>query len=506
MRIPYPERVPLDKVAYFALVLFVVQWLEGTYLYFCVGSALFILLTAVTFNAAGGLTRASGAYVFFYSLLVVIIGLCYKAFVGEPAQLNLSDPLTDIEVYVGSMVGLFAAVILSRRFTRRTGLLQGVLKEPMLYRASVGCILFGALAGYGIGLLGDSGRQLQTAFNQVNQFMPVGIIIGVIYEIRRSGGTRCTNLFVLLGAAMVFFLGATAFSKQGMFEPFVCMLLPIWALRYRLSIVQVAFFCFMIFVVFYDFVPVSQVGRGLVTEDATLKDRAEITFKLLTHPTETHRDFITMENNDAYMGYKGLNSYYSTPQGFWERLQFISVDDALNNFTDQNHTFGLMPIKFAIFNVVPHFLWPDKPEANLGNIYAHEITGEAQGEGDVSTGISFSPTGEAYHLEGWAGIFLLAPLLWFMLFTVYDALLGDLRATPWGMLAVVMFAHSAPEGGITFTFYMCSIEVEALVFCAFFAAWFAPALATIVLGPERMQAGYAAPIGRAFEPPGTRSL
>jgi hypothetical protein len=37
VRIPFPERVPIDGVALFAITLFVVQWLEGTPLYFRVG-------------------------------------------------------------------------------------------------------------------------------------------------------------------------------------------------------------------------------------------------------------------------------------------------------------------------------------------------------------------------------------------------------------------------------------------------------------------------------------
>jgi hypothetical protein len=33
-------------------------------------------------------------------------------------------------------------------------------------------------------------------------------------------------------------------------------------------------------------------------------------------------------------------------------------------------------------------------------------------EEDLTTGISFTPTGEAYHMARWLGIFLIAPLLW----------------------------------------------------------------------------------------------
>jgi hypothetical protein len=483
VRIPYPERIPLNKVAYFALALFIIQWFEGTAFYFCVGTSIFILMATVTFNAAGGLTRTAGAYVFFYATLVVIVGLCYKAFLGEPAQSNLADPQTDIEAYVGSITAMYAAVVVSRRFSRKTGLLQDVLKESDMFRASVGCIIFGTLAGYGIDLLGESGRPLQTAFAQLNNLIPVGIIIGVINEIRRSGGTRCANLFVIIGTAFLFFLGAIGFSKQGMIEPLFCWFLPIWALRYRLSMLQVAGLCFSVFVVFYYFVPFAQYGRGHLQEDPTFSERFALAANLLEHPNQTRRAFLTDEDEEAYLGLKGLGSYYNTPQGFWERLQFISVDDTLNNYTDQGHVFGLLPVEYGFVNIIPHFIWPTKPGGNLGNMYAHEMTGEAQGEGDVTTGISFSPTAEAYHIARWAGILVLAPILWFILFIIYDSVVGDVRASPWGLLALLVLSHAAPEAGIAGTIYLWSVNIEGLVFCAFFAAWFAPLLAIIVIGP-----------------------
>ncbi|HEV2620001.1 MAG TPA: hypothetical protein VGU23_08715, partial [Acidobacteriaceae bacterium] len=99
MRIPFPERFPIDRAVLFAAALFLIQWLEGTPLYFCAGCMVFILIATLAFNAGGGLTRISGAYVFFYSMLVVVVGLCYKAFLGEPAQSNLVAPRTDIELY-----------------------------------------------------------------------------------------------------------------------------------------------------------------------------------------------------------------------------------------------------------------------------------------------------------------------------------------------------------------------------------------------------------------------
>jgi hypothetical protein len=476
VRIPFPERIPIEGVALFSLALFVVQQLEGTALYFSIGCVLFVLIATLAFNTAGGLTRASGAYVFFYSVLVVVIGLCYKAYLGEPADSNLHDPHTTIEVYVGGITAMLAAVVVSRRTSRRTGLLQNIMKDSDMYRASIGCMVLGIGGPSLIAMLGPSGAWLGTAFTQLNQLTPLAIILGVMYEIRRSGGTRSMNLPVLL-AGLYFFViyGIVGFSKQGMLTPLACWFVPVCALRFRLSALQVFSCLVLVFVIFQYLVPYSQYGRRFATTHQTISQRLVIAEELLEHPEDTRQDFEKEEG-----GYAG---YFNTQQGFWDRLQFISVDDSLIDITDQGKVFGWSPITASFLNAVPHVFWPDKPDLNFGNIYAHEIGGLS--EEDTTTGISFSPTAEAYHMGKWIGVLVAAPLLWFLLFFVFDSLFGDVRTTPWGLLVLALLSHIAPEGAISGAIGILTFGTEALLFCAVFATWVAPVLATVVLGPDR---------------------
>ena len=477
MRIPFPERVPINRVALFAIALFMLQWLEGTELYFRFGCAVFMLVAAFAFNTAGGLTRASGVYVFFYSTLVFIIGVTYKAFLGEPGQSNLLDPRGTIAVYVGGISAMLAAVIVSSRFRRKSGLLQNLLVESRMYRASVGCMAFGAIGGSVFALLSGP---LASAFIQLNQLIPLGMIIGVMYEIRRSGGTRSVNLPILVAGIYCFlFYGVVGFSKQGMLLPLVCWFFPVCALRFRLSTVQVVSCVATAFVVFYYLVPFSQYGRSQTGDAKTFDQKAAVALRLLEHPDQTRKAY---EESQGSAG-----NYYNRPQGFWDRLQFISIDDGLINLTDHGHVFGLLPMKAELLNAIPHFLWPGKPSINFGNLYAHELGGLAPD--DFSTGISFSPTAEAYHMAKWVGVLVVAPLMWFLVFVVFDSLFGDLRASPWGLLVIALFSHSAPESSTSGLIALLTFGVEALAFCAFFATWVAPLLAIPILGPERPSAG-----------------
>ncbi len=492
MRIPFPERIPTNRVAIFAAVLFAVQQFEGTPLYFSACSVAFVLIAALAFNTAGGLTSTAGVYILSYSLLDVIIGLSYKAYLGEPADSNLLDPHTTILAFLGSITALFATVIVSRRFARRSGVLQTVLKDSGMYRASVGCMAFGAAGGFIISLLGEGGSALRSAFTQLDQLIPLGIIIGVMYEIRRSGGTRSTNPAITFGIVYCFFFyGVLGFSKQGMLLPVVCWALPVCAMRYRLSRLQVVAGLLFVFVVFYYLVPFSQYGRNSnQVESPTFSQNVAYAIQLLEHPNQTRQKYLEATEGDA-------GGYYNSPQGFWDRLQFISVDDGLINVTDQGMVLGLAPIKEQLLNAVPHILWPSKPPVRYGgNYYMHEINGQPPDEGDTTTGISFSPTAEAYHWAKWVGIFVVAPLIWLPLFVFYDWLIGDIRATPWGLLVLAQLSHIGPEAMLSGLIHFLTFDTEIFVFCALFATWVAPIFAIAVLGPDRRKA----PLRTSFQP------
>jgi hypothetical protein len=479
VRIPFPERIPIDRAALFAVILFLIQTLEGTPLYFSAGCVAFLLLATFAFNTAGGLTRASGAYIFFYSILVVVIGITYKAFLGERADSNLRDPKTTIGVYVGGMAAMLAAVTVSRRFSRKTGLLQNLLKETTMYRSSVGCFVFGIGGAFAINLLGAGGAKLNSAFTQLNQLVPLGIIIGVMYEIRRSGETRSINIPVAVTAIYYFFIyGLLGFSKQGMLAPVVCWLMPVCALRYRLSRLQIFGFVLGMLVLFQYLVPYSQYGRRFLVGDLSLTQKIALTVRLIGHPEDTRQHYEEVERElDSSL------HYYDRAEGFWDRLTFISIDDSLIDVTNQVRTFGYTPLIAAFVNAVPHFILPDKPTLNFGNLYAHEI-GILPTE-DTTTGISFSPTAEAYHMGKWTGVLVVAPIVWFLIFVSFDSVFGDLRQTPWGLLVLAALSHTAPEAALNGAIYLLTFQMEAFIFCALFATWVAPTLAVVVLGRDR---------------------
>jgi hypothetical protein len=496
MRLPFPERVPLKYAVGFAALLSGIQLVQGTDPAFALCFFLFVVIAAFTFNLAGGLRRPSGGYVFFYATLAVILGVFWKACIGERADSNLTQPLLTMEATLAGMVGMLGAVAISRKFTRKQPILRGLDSESMM-QASIGCLVTGLVLTALTMFVPHEGGSILSALNQLNGFLPLAVILGVIYEIRKSGGTRSINLPVVIAGSTIFFLGLFGFSKQGMFTPLLCWIIAAASQRYRLSLYKALGLLAIIFYMVVYLVPYSQYGRNFKvyssTEAETGTDLSpagaflqnmETGFSLLVQP-----EFVRQQSrqSEAPTRVEGVPAYFDTPQGFLDRLQMISMDDAIINVTEQRGPLGTWPIILDFENYIPHFLWPNKRPLSLGNFYAHEIG--MIGTDDLSTGISFSPIGEGFHLVRWIGVLLILPALWTMLFTLFDSLCGDVQATPWGLLALVTSAHFAPEGGLSGIVYMLWFTAIAIIFAALAAIYVMPVLGYMVTGVRGARLG-----------------
>jgi hypothetical protein len=502
VRLPFPERIPFRTFFFFAATLCAVQVLEGTNSTFSLCCFFFILIAGIAFNTAGGLTRASGAYVFFFSILGVILGLCWKAFLGEPADSNLQVPLLTIYLYLAGISMMLVAVYLSRKVTLRHALLGDILPDYKIQTAAIGCTVVGFLIAF-IELIAPGGEgTVVSAFNQINHFFPLAIMLGVIHTIRRTGGRRSVNTAVLLSAGIYFYGGLIGFSKEGMLTPIVCYLLAAASQRYSLSKAQIILGILAIVVVFRYLVPYSQYGRNFRQD--TQVGNIKVAYTLMTNLGQVRQEYLNSESENYE---RQLFSYYDSPQGFFDRLQMISMDDALNQHTQQFGTIGTLFLVESIENIVPHFIWKDKPAFLSGNTFAHEIG--LLGAEDDSTGVSFSAVSSAYHMAGWMGIFIIAPTLWFILFFVYDSLCGDCRKAPWGLIVLVMFTHAAPEGDLTSVIYFLSTGACGVALASILAAYLMPIVGTLFIGPEGVGLKPRAPvrsIPRRLRPPSVSEI
>lgn len=454
-----------------------VEIYQGTSLIFALSAWVFIVVAGIAFNLAGGLTRPSGGYVFFYALLAVIFGLVEKAALGEAADSNLAVPVLTMQVYAGSMFAMLVAVVLARKLTLKRPLLANLVSDAEMGHAAYGCFVTGlALILLGLFEPAEAGGVL-SALQQVNRFLPMAMILGIVYEMRRTGGRRSVNPAVAISGLAIFGQGLLGFSKEGLFTPLTCWLIAVASQGYRLSRAQIVTWSCTIFILVHFFVPYAQYGRNIAGED--MGNRIHVVFTLLGDLEGTRTKYKEDAEDSTRQG------YFNTNQGFLDRLQMILPDDSLHGLTERIGPIGPAPLIFSFENLVPRFLWPNKPTIKWGNLYARQMG--LISPDDTTTGISFSPAGEAYHLARWSGVFFWAPLIWTMLFFVFDSLCGDTRRSPWGLLALAIFAHAAPESGITGPVYLMSYIAAGIVFAALAAAYVMPLLGTLIKGPARSQ-------------------
>jgi hypothetical protein len=479
MRFTLPSRIPLAQTFVFAAVFFCVQQIEHTGIFFSILYFAFLIMTVIAFNFAEGFTRAIGAYIFWYSTLIVIVGVTWKAVVGEPADSNLYTPLLDISLYTASMAMLLIVTILNRKMdVRSLGVGGGLSGTNLNYTAAgTGCLIVWMMIIYADMLFGQAPGSIVSALVQMNVFGPLGLILTTIGAIQDSGGRRSLSPISIAGLAYFSFIGLTSFSKQVMLAPMLCWVLGVFYSRMRVRLIHVVALVLMA-VVSFGFVSPLSASRDL-SEGLDTTARVALIFHLVTHWDEFQAH---VKSQQDMLAENGLVRYYNEPQGsLIERLSMIPPDDSLFYYSSQGHFEGIEPVQEYFTNLLPHFLAPNKHLTFSGNYYAHEM-GLGIAEDDVTTGISFSPVGEAYHCEGWGGVFWLLPLIWILLFTSVDFIVGDMSKYPWGLMVIVYFSHAAPETLLGGMIYFIGYGNFGMFFAIVIVTRIAPILGALLTG------------------------
>ncbi|HEX5282735.1 MAG TPA: hypothetical protein VFW30_01350 [Bryocella sp.] len=494
MRLPFPTRISVQKTFVFAALVFIAQIIQHTDPIFAALFFAYIMLSVITFNIAGGLARASGGYVFWFALLTCIVGGLWKIVLNEPGDSNLVSPNVTLSIYVVSMMTILAALQISRKFTRNTRGLSVVMHADRLNlgHAALGCFVANQLVVWANEYLPHGNGSFVNILNQENVFLTVCILLGTIHSIRSSGGRRSLSILTFVASGLMFFFGGLVnYSKQAMFTPIVCWGIAAASQRYRLRGWQIVLLAAFAWYSVEYLAPLSQVGRALIPASASATDRTMLSVDLLSHPKRLRADYLesmgVSDESSHVTGYAA--GYFDTPQGLLDRMNIIRSDDRLVTYTLQGHTVGKMRVLSYFINWIPHFILPNKEALmaiganNTGNYYAHEVGGLLSPD-DYTTGISFSPSAEAFHMDEFEGIVIVGGFVWTLLFIVVDFICGDVRNSPIGLLALVAFAHVAPESLIGNLVYFIFFNDLGIVIAIVFCAYFAPIIGQLFSGPQ----------------------
>lgn len=490
MRLYLPERIPVSWTVVIAAIFFAVQMLQHTSFTFAILHFCFIVCWMLAFNAAGGFTRSTGGYVFWYGLLTIVVGTITKAIIGDPADSNMTNPIAMMGIYTVSMVMLLAVVALTHRLLGKTESVAAIMQkhQPLNYRrAAWGCFALGMSVPVLFLVLPSGPGTLLSALTQVDLFLPLSVILGTIAVIQESNGHRSIGAVSLIPILCALFWGIATFSKQGMFEPLVCWGIGAAYMRFRLRLVHLTVLAVTTFVSFYVLVPISQVGRDLVTPQFNYVQRMEVAVYMLEHLSEYRA---TYEGTNK-LSHETNDDYFSRDVGMASRFTRIPGDSKLISFSLAGHYLNYGGIWSSFLNWVPHFIMPNKQKYMdldfSGNYYAREMGGLSPD--DTTTGISFGSSAEIFHLGGWNGILLMLPFLWFLLFFSIEILCGDVRKSPWGLFYIMIFSHMAPETGIAGIVYFIWFANVGLLFCMVVSTYLAPLLGALITGTHERRRG-----------------
>ena len=482
MRIPLVSRIRPKYAVGFVVLLAAVQLAEGTSLFFAGLTSVSLLMATLAFNVAGGLPRVAGAWIFFFTMRTLVIGLVAKAFFGEAGDSVFTDPLTTEAAYCITLAIAALVAGLVRRFSPRQSLLSGMGAGEEMKKAAFGSLLLGITIFL---LSADAGYQTGSFFaaiRQINHFTAMALLLATFYQVKKTGGQSSTNWIVWAAGSFDFFFGVLGYSKEGMFTPPVTWFVAAVAAGHNFSRRQlVGLFAAAIFA-FTFLVPYAQLGRNFRSDTATFSQNFENSWTLLTTLPQVRKDFLGSAANDIEA--EGVQTTcFEQSHGFLDRFCIFGPDDRLIELTEEGSFEGYWPSALAVYNVIPHFLWPDKPNIGVGNVYAHQI-GQLAPDDDT-TGISFSPTADAFHQAGWVGLLIILTPLFLLLFTVLDLLGGDVRVSPWGLLFVVLSVNLAPEGLVGGNVYLATYGALGVTCIALISKYVLPTISGVLMGVDR---------------------
>ncbi|QEE30913.1 hypothetical protein FTW19_24675 [Terriglobus albidus] len=479
MRLPFPTKVPLWGAILFAIVLCLFEVLQGTSTFFTLGVFAYIIVSVLAFNAAGGLSTPSGGYIFFQVVLTALFGFVMKAVLWEAADSRLRVPETTIMANLGFSLVMLIAVYVKRPLTKKPAILSGLLTPASTRQATIGCVIiaiaidaYSAIAGLGDGTLAS-------ALNRANVFLPIAILIGTFDTVRRSGGRKNVSLIAVFAGVYSFVIvGLLRYSKEAMLASLVAWLIAVAASGGRLSLRQIAFILVAGAGIVYFLVPYAQGGRVDRGTPGNQLDKAMTNLSRID-------EFRAQTALDAADAERQPNEplFYDEKVGFLERFQMISWDDALIETAVNGSTLGYTPLLTYMYNIVPHFLWPDKPVTIWGNFYAHRIGMLA--DDDIYTGVSFSPVAEVFLMDGWNSLFFVCPFIYIVVFAVIDSVGGDVRYNPWGLFFTMISAHNANEGMLAAPFTMATFLTPLLIGLAYFTVYVLPLIGSLLLPRSR---------------------
>lgn len=453
MRFPWPDHIKATHLVFFATALLVAQLLTGTHPLFAICIFAYTLLAGIAFNVGGGLYTFTGSFIAFQSLEVILISQVAKVILWQPADSYLQAPLHTAAIYVVGMAAECAAVIVCAKYRRKEPIFDSRKDESRMMEMSIAASLMGMVSSFllftfGVDSMGAMSQGSIWAYlNQMQYFLPLGVMLGTAYLIRKSNGRRSARWWTILPLTYMSFLGIALNSKQAIFTPAFTWFIVCAVYSYKFSKSQIfgmaAYLVFGAYIIF----PVVQYSRAYVREGNLIR-RAQLVYEFTTDNglIAIRNAYINQEELQAESSDDHFFFYYGRDMQLLDRFSLIETEDAVVNYTERVGLYGLEPFEDEAISMIPRFVLPSKDDylhVGLPNVLGR-ATGML-GAGDEQTFISFSMFATTYFMAGWGGVSALIFAVMAITFTVLDSFYGSARKSFYALLPIVSNIHGAPE-------------------------------------------------------------
>ena len=424
------------------------QLAVGTSLVFAQLVFLFIVMSGIAVNLAGGMSRIGGMCVAMMSLKLVIVSQFAKTLLGEAGDSRLIMPITTVGVLAVGLFSVTMATCVSRLVRVRKHFLSAEQSTDSLRVGAAVTFALGAISHLGVMVTGTDAGSLQVGglpglLRQLAFCLSLSVVFTTALVIQKSDGKRLLGWVNGIPAALFFALGILSASKQGMFEPFLLVILTAIAFRFRFALLHLVLagvlFVFAIGVLF----PFAQVARsftrgfGLVETVAATVEFAEKHFTSAEGFRQLHEQY------DDAADLADRTQYYELKIGLLERVSLIKMVDLLVVATERDGLSEWETISHGFKMVLPRFIYPDKPAINTGTFLGKKAG--VISEDDWGTQISFGFIADAYSAFGWMGALLIPGIVTACFLLLFNWFVGPLERNVWCVYLFAEFQHFFAE-------------------------------------------------------------
>jgi hypothetical protein len=398
------------------------------------------LFGILAFNVLGGMNHIAGSICLFSLLSNVTVPEVAHVLALQPGDYNLPSSMTTAAVLMVFYLCVYLAANVAMAFstpdplfdrTHFTSFEERLISwvAPILGYLFLGWTLIGHVEVTNGGF---------AAF--VNHFSsmlyPLSVVMATHLSLKQSEGKVAMDASVAVILVAATLPGILYASKEGMLVPIFCWLSVCAAYRYRFTTAKALVLAGALALYVLVIYPYSQFARGAVRGGLTLNDKVSAIQDYATNSKAYVPGVVHSSNTESEFGESAFAN------NIVARYSMLRVDALLIDGDRSKGFTGIEPHLPVFYLVIPHFLWPDRPEPITGNTIAHEI-GFGLDKGDFKTGIAFGSPGLFYDVSGWLGLAVLTLLEFAFFFISVRFLVGKSTQSLWGLILIGSTANAA---------------------------------------------------------------